>query len=281
MKVILFLLVAIAPLGFLNDIAEINALKEEAREAYISGDYEAAITKYNTLINAYGVQDDDVRLNLAHAQFKNKDLQGALDNYTQVLASPDAQIRSSAYNQMGLIAHQQKKLKEALSYFKDALKADENNEEARYNYSVVKKELEQQQKQENQDKQQNKDKQQQEQNKEKKEQEGDSKEEQKKEEGEGEQKEEKEGEEKQDAEQEKQDEQKPGEQGQEKEQQQGEEQEDTEQMPQSTAERLEEMSIPKEKAQMILEAMKNNEIQYLQQNQRKSRTKADSDKPYW
>jgi len=32
---------------------------------------------------------------------------------------------------------------------------------------------------------------------------------------------------------------------------------------------------------MILEAMKNNEIQYIQQNQRKATKKPDQNKPDW
>jgi Ca-activated chloride channel homolog len=41
------------------------------------------------------------------------------------------------------------------------------------------------------------------------------------------------------------------------------------------------MKISEEKAKMILEAMKNNEIQYIQQNKRKATQKKDSSKPDW
>jgi Ca-activated chloride channel family protein len=41
------------------------------------------------------------------------------------------------------------------------------------------------------------------------------------------------------------------------------------------------MNISPEKAQMILEALKNNEIQYVQQNKRKATKKKDSSKPDW
>ncbi|MFC2125507.1 hypothetical protein ACFLU5_11915 [Bacteroidota bacterium] len=44
---------------------------------------------------------------------------------------------------------------------------------------------------------------------------------------------------------------------------------------------MEEMQISEEKARMILEAMKNNEVQYLQQMQRKSKEKPDNSKPDW
>ena len=53
------------------------------------------------------------------------------------------------------------------------------------------------------------------------------------------------------------------------------------QPPQSRSQKLEELNLTEEKARMILEAMKNNEIQYIQQNKRKPTKKPDSDKPDW
>jgi Ca-activated chloride channel homolog len=41
------------------------------------------------------------------------------------------------------------------------------------------------------------------------------------------------------------------------------------------------MEMSEEKAQMILEAMKNQEIQYLQQNKRKATKPKDKGKPDW
>lgn len=79
-----------------------------------------------------------------------------------------------------------------------------------------------------------------------------------------------------------------GEDAEEKEQSQEAQQEETEedgkemeQPPQSRSEKLEELNLTEEKARMILEAMKNNEIQYIQQNKRKAKKKPDSTKPDW
>ncbi len=49
----------------------------------------------------------------------------------------------------------------------------------------------------------------------------------------------------------------------------------------SRAENLKEMNLTEEKAKMILEAMKNNEIQYIQQNRRKVKENANYGKPDW
>ena len=73
-----------------------------------------------------------------------------------------------------------------------------------------------------------------------------------------------------------------------KEQQQQAKPEDTQekgekmdQPPMSRSEKLEELNLTEEKARMILEAMKNNEIQYIQQNRRKPTKRPDSNKPDW
>lgn len=47
------------------------------------------------------------------------------------------------------------------------------------------------------------------------------------------------------------------------------------------AEKLKDMKISEDKAKMILEAMKNQEVQYLQQNKRKSTKARDKGKPDW
>jgi hypothetical protein len=46
-------------------------------------------------------------------------------------------------------------------------------------------------------------------------------------------------------------------------------------------EKLQQMKISEEKARMILEAMKNQEKQYLQQQKRKSTKPRDRTKPDW
>lgn len=60
-----------------------------------------------------------------------------------------------------------------------------------------------------------------------------------------------------------------------------EEGKEMDQPPQTRSEKLEELNLTEEKARMILEAMKNNEIQYIQQNKRQATKKPDSDKPDW
>lgn len=268
MKLIFILFLFINPVNDLNRIAEVNSLKKEAKEAYTQGDFDQAVQKYEKLVSEYDVRDESVMMNLANAYYKNKNVEKAMELYANLNGSTDNNIRSAAFNQSGLIAHQQKKKEEAINLFKEALKANPSNEAARFNYVKLKKEIEEEQKQD----QENKDDKNQEENKDKKEQnkEQEDKKEGDKKEGEDKKEEGKEGDEEKD---EKEQESKEGEEGEE-----GEEN----QPPQpSTQDKLQEMNMSEEKAQMILEAMKNNEVQYIQQSKKKPQSRPDDGKPDW
>ncbi|MFC2125506.1 tetratricopeptide repeat protein [Bacteroidota bacterium] len=143
----------------LNEISRINRLKREAAKAYKEEAYDQAVNKYRTLIDSIGVDDDRVLLNLSNAYYRQKDTSNAIPYYQQLLNSDQNDIRSIAHQQMGVISNDQQKYDEALTYFKNAIKSDPSNEDARYNYELLKKLMqEQQQQQQNQDQdQQNQD----------------------------------------------------------------------------------------------------------------------------
>ena len=270
------LLILIAWIGGIDDIATVNRLKEQAKTALEQKDYAQAASYYTKLVDSLRVDDEAVRINLAHALLLSGDTAQSQLRYSQLTGSQSAAIKSVAYQQLGVLASGQKKYPEALATFKESLKANPANEESRYNYELVKKLLEQQQEQEQQDQE---DQQQDDQQKE-------SPEDQEKQKQEGEQQEEK-GEPGEDQEGEPQDQQS-GEQeprdAEEQEAQEGEQSEgekDQEQSSSPVSDKLKEMNISEEKAQMILEAMRNNEMQYIQQNRRKPQKPRDRTKPDW
>ena len=141
-----------------REIAKINALKREAEEAFLNGNYQLALTNYTTLLDSMGIDEDEIRLNLAHAQYQLKDTASAKNSYNTIITSKNNQLKSIAYQQLGVMSKEAGKLEEALQQLKSAIKSDPSNQEARYNYEVVKKLLEEQkqQQQQNQD-QQNRD----------------------------------------------------------------------------------------------------------------------------
>jgi Ca-activated chloride channel homolog len=269
-----------------GDINKINSLKSEAKAAYVKGNYQVAIDKYKYLIDSLGVKEDEVMLNLANAYFNSKDTLNAPTTYMPLTQSTDTKIKSIANQQLGVMANRNGKFEEALNYFKQALKTAPDNEDARYNYEMVKKKIEEEKKkQEQQNKDQNKENKddKKDQNKDKKDQQNKDQQDQKNKED---QKKDQQDQQKKDQQEQKDKEQKSKEDKdkKEKEQQEKEEQEknaEKKDLPPSVSEKLKEMQMSEEKAKMILEAMKNQEVQYLQQNKRKASKPKDKGKPDW
>ena len=140
--VTLFALVVIDP----SKIARINSVKTEARKAYMDGDYKKAASMYAYLSDTLDVREDEVMINLANSYFQVKDTANAMTTYQSLTASSKSHIRSKAQQQLGILHHQQKKFEEALINFKEAIKADKNNVDAKYNYEILKKKLDEEKK---------------------------------------------------------------------------------------------------------------------------------------
>lgn len=147
MRIVFIFILLHMMLGDINKIARVNKLKKAAASAYANGDYATAISTFKTLTDSMGINDDAVLINLANAFYLTQDTSRAIQYYARVLGSDQANLRSSAYQQIGVILQQQNKLKEALNNFKLALKSDPGNEDARYNYELLKKILDEQQQQ--------------------------------------------------------------------------------------------------------------------------------------
>jgi hypothetical protein len=261
-----------------GDISKVNAAKSEAKKAYMAGDYKTAIEKYTFLTDSLGVREDEVMMNLANSYFLMNDTTNAISSFQPLTMSKNSQLKSMANQQLGVLSNRKGNFDDALNYFKQALKANPENEDARFNYEMVKKKLLEKQKQdqknqndknqqqkEQQDKQEQKKEEQQKQEQQKKDQE--KKDQENKEKQEQEKKEKEEQEKKDKERQEKQDEQK--------------KEKEEKEIPPSVKEKLKDMDMSEEKAKMILEAMKNQEIQYLQQNKRKATKQRDKTKPDW
>jgi hypothetical protein len=255
-------------------IGKINALKSEAKKAYLAGDYKTAIEKYRYLVDSLHVQEDEVVLNLANSYFQLNDTTNAVNQYQTITQSPKSQLRSKAEQQLGVMANRQGKSEEALSHFKQAIKSDQTNEDARYNYELLKKKLEEEKKKQEQKQDQNKDQKDQE-NKDQEKKDQQDKQDQKKDQKD---KEEQKKDQQQKDEEQKDSEQKKKEEQESKDQKENQEKKD---IPPSVKEKLKQMQMSEQKAKMILEAMKNQEIQYLQQNKRKATKPKDRGKPDW
>ncbi len=259
-----------------KEIAKINELKRDAERFFKQNNYQEAAYKYIYLTDSMNVEDPEVMLNLAHCYYRLADSTNAKTAYQNVAALGSNEAQSIAYQQLGVMAKKPETLQESLQLMKAAVKANPSNMDARFDYEVVKKLLEKQQ-QEQQNQQNNEDQQQQDEEKE-------NEEEQNQEQQENQEQQQDQEKEKGEQQQQEQQQEQEGEEGEEQEQQQeqeGEEGEEQQEQEATPKEKLEEMNISEEKARMILEAMRNNEIQYIQQQKRKATKRPESNKPDW
>ena len=261
-----FFLLAILGIIFsdgINKVATVNQLKKKAELAYQNENYSEAASIYRTLIDSLDESDDRILLNLSNAYFKLNDTTNAKYHYNRLADSNNKALRSVAYQQLGIMASKDGKYDVALNQFHNSLRSNPMNEESRYNYELLKKMIQDQQQDQQQQQQDNQQDQQQQEQQDQQQQE---------------QQEQEQEQEQQQQEQQQKDQQEQEEQQQEQQQEQ-EQEKDSQNQP--DPENMEEMKISEEMAKMILEAMKNNEVQYLQQQKKKPTKSRDSGKPDW
>ena len=239
----------------INNIDEINRLTKEAEIYFKNEEYDKSIANYKILIDSFDVTNEKIYLNLAHSHFLSNDTAKALENYTYATITDNNKIKSIALQQIGNINESRNKLEEALDFYKESILSDNNNIDSKFNYELVKKKIQEQKenKQEKPDEKNNKE----------------DKKEDKKENSENKKNDEKGNKDEQEKEK--------NEPQEDKNEQKNSENSDNE----SLEEKLKKINMSKKKAEMILNALNNNEFQYIQQLKRKPNKKKDSTKPDW
>jgi hypothetical protein len=124
----------LAQLSGLTQIARYNSALVQARAANARGNYTDASQKLAEMAAIDPTPSDKLLLNLGHAQFKAGNLAQAAQSYTRLAASPESDFRSVAHTQLGVIAMRGQNTAEAQNQFRQALRADPNNQIARLNY---------------------------------------------------------------------------------------------------------------------------------------------------
>ena len=239
----------------INNIDEINRLTKEAEIYFKNEEYDKSIANYKILIDSFDVTNEKIYLNLAHSHFLSNDTAKALENYTYATITDNNEIKSIALQQIGNINESRNKLEEALDFYKESIISDNNNIDSKFNYELVKKKIQEQKenKQEKPDEKNNKE----------------DKKEDKKENSENKKNDEKGNKDEQEKEK--------NEPQEDKNEQKNSKNSDNE----SLEEKLKKINMSKKKAEMILNALNNNEFQYIQQLKRKPNKKKDSTKPDW
>lgn len=121
-----------------NAIHTSNKLREEALENFQNNNYSDASRSLEELVYARKEEDGFLKLNLALCYEKMHRYSEAKALFQTLSSSSDMKIRSQAYLHLGVMLASAKK-ENALQYFRQALKADPANEEARFNYELLRK----------------------------------------------------------------------------------------------------------------------------------------------
>ena len=315
MKTYIFLfLVSSFGLWSKGSIALINEYKAKAETSFEKKDFVKAASYYQILIDSFEVDEPELLLNLAQCYYNSEEVALAEKSYQSLVSEQNKYVSSIANSQLGFIYKEKKKYKEALDYFKQALRDNPTDNKNRYNYELIKKLVkEEEQKDEkkdgkdgddkkdedkkDEDKKENKDKKDQE-KKDQTEKKGDDKDKTNKEKGEKDKndKEDKNADKKKKEEKdsEKTDDKTAKEEADKKKKEEEEKEktanpndakdkkaQEKKQQEKKQKQRLQQMNMSAAKAKMILDAMKNNETKYYQQLKKKSKKKKDNSKPDW
>ncbi len=136
-------------IGFLFVAASLNDARK-ANEAFKNGDYELAAQLYRQAIDQ---NPDDARLyfNLGNALAEAGYTEDAMEVFEQFrnLTEENKQQSLADYNR-GKLLSDQENYEEALSHFRDALRKNPNDEDARFNYELAQRKKQQQEQQEQQ-----------------------------------------------------------------------------------------------------------------------------------
>jgi len=152
---ILFLL--FSSLGYSQDA---NKDIVQGNEAYKKNDYNTATNSYKNALNKSS-QNQIATYNLGNALYKNEKGDEAINSFDNTIRnSTDKVIKQKAYYNKGVAFQKQNKLPECITAYKNALKIDPNDEDARQNLERALKQQQQQQKKndDQQKKDQNQDK---------------------------------------------------------------------------------------------------------------------------
>jgi tetratricopeptide (TPR) repeat protein len=121
-----------------DSITRANERKIIAQKAYADKRYKDAAILYDQIAYGSVFSEPAARLNLAHAYFKNGELDKALKQYGLLAHVTDHGIASVANTQLAIIRVTKRDTASALHNLKTALTLEPGNELARANYIILK-----------------------------------------------------------------------------------------------------------------------------------------------
>ncbi len=121
----------------------------KGNEYYKQKNFDASAQEYNKALTADS-KNTTAHYNIGNAQFRNNKLDEAIASYDNSISNSDNRpIREKAFYNKGVAFSKQKKLNESIDAWKESLKLDPNDMDARENLQKALMELKKQQDQQN------------------------------------------------------------------------------------------------------------------------------------
>ena len=128
----------------------------EANKLYKEKKFDQSLKAYNKALES-APNNSTVNYNTGNANFRNNKFENAVNDYDNTVSNTsDNTLKQNAYYNKGVSFSKQKKLPESIEAYKDALKLNGNDKEARENLQKALMEQKQNQQQQQQNKQDNK-----------------------------------------------------------------------------------------------------------------------------
>ena len=130
--------------------------QDKGRKAYESGKYDEARTYYEHILNNRK-NDAAAQFGLGATAYKQQDMEIATRSLNAVKNSDNPLLAAKALYNLGNMFRDQQKMAESLAMYRKAIELDPMDEDAKINYELLKKVIEQQQTKEQQQQQQQQD----------------------------------------------------------------------------------------------------------------------------
>lgn len=127
---------------------------DEGKKHFSKHHFIESAKSYELAIKQFPKYSRVCRFNAAQAWLNADSMPNANSLYNQIQTGENDKISSNVLNNYGVNSDKNSKTEEALVFFKEALRRDPENEIARYNYELLKKQSAQNQQQNKQDQQQ-------------------------------------------------------------------------------------------------------------------------------
>jgi len=135
--------------------AQVNAIISKGNKYYAASQFELAEKAYREALRAEPA-NATARYNLANALHQQKKWDEALAILETLVGEGEDSLRSAAYYNQGVTHTKQKNLEASIESYKNALRIDPTDQQARENLQKALSELKKQQQQQQQDQKQNK-----------------------------------------------------------------------------------------------------------------------------